>query len=116
MKLTEVETEKPRYVIAELQEFNDTTRIINDIKSSINLFQKNYHVRIDPSNIDLKSHIEYTSSGIKGNINFKYKGKTLINYPKNKLPKYLLFTIRSHELRNISVLDSLNGFTEKGAN
>ena len=115
MKLIEVKTEKPKYIVAKLQEFKDITRIINDIKSSINLFQKNYHVRIDPSNIDLKSHIEYTSSGIKGNINFKYKGKTLIDYPKNKLPKYLLFTIRSHKLRNISVLDSLNGFTEKKA-
>lgn len=116
MKLIEVETEKPEYVVAKLQEFNDTTQIIGDIKSSINLLQKNYHVQIDPSNIDLKSHIEYTNNGIKGNINFEYKGKTLIDYPKNKLSRYLLFTIRSHELRNISVLDSLDGLTEKKAN
>lgn len=116
MKLIEVETEKPKYIVAALKKYNDTTRIINDIKSSINLLQKNYHVRIDPSNIDLRSHIEYTSNGINGSINFAYKGKTLIDYPKNKLPKYLLFTIRNHELRKISVLDSLNGFTEKGAN
>lgn len=116
MKLLEVETEKPKYIVAELQEFKDTTQIVGDIKSSINLLQKNYHVRIDPSNIDLRSHIEYTSNGIKGNINFSYKGKTLVDYPKNKLPKYLFFTIYNHELRNISVLDSLNGFTEKEAN
>ena len=116
MKLIEVETEKPEYIVAEVKNYNNTTRIIGDIKSSINLLQKNHHVQIDPSNIELRSHIEYTSNGIKGNINFEYKGKTLIDYPKNKLPKYLLFTIRSHELRNISVLDSLNGFTEKGAN
>lgn len=92
------------------------TEIIGDIKSSINLLQKNYHVQIDPSNIDLRSHIEYASNGIKGNINFAYKGKTLIDFPNNKLPKYLLFTIHNHELRNISVLGNLNGFTEKEAN
>ena len=116
MKLIEIETEKPRYIVAELQDHYNTTEIVGDIKSSFNLLQKKYNAKVDILDTGLKSNIEYTDKGIKGNIKFKYSGKTLINYPKNGLPKYLLFTIYDHKIKDISALDSLDGFTEKEAN